>query len=145
MIRCAPQTRYIPGNGVAFTNQVDGLSSTHPSAAATPPVKVREAGPDYSREVVSALSGVPRTEILAERNRGSGRGTFDRGDLKEAAGAAGRAMEPLAGFWVLGLAAPVMAERERQGRPALRPLRTSGRAGNGRHDGAMVTWKGFSR
>jgi hypothetical protein len=35
--------------------------------------------------------------------QGSGRGTFDRGDLKEAAGGAGRAMEPLAfslGFWV---------------------------------------------
>ena len=29
----------------------------------------------------------------------SSRGTFDRGDLKEAAGVAGRAMEPLACSW----------------------------------------------
>jgi hypothetical protein len=31
--------------------------------------------------------------------QGSGRGTFDRGDLKEASGGAGRAMEPRASFW----------------------------------------------
>ena len=31
-----------------------------------------------------------------------GRGTFDRGDLKEAAGVAGRAMEPLPDFWGVG-------------------------------------------
>ena len=31
-----------------------------------------------------------------------GRGTFDRGDLKEAAGGAGRAMEPLVCFWGVG-------------------------------------------
>lgn len=41
-------------------------------------------------------------QLLAERNKGSGRGTFDRGDLKEAAGAAGRAMEPLACSWGFG-------------------------------------------
>jgi hypothetical protein len=34
--------------------------------------------------------------------QGSGRGTFDRGDLKEAAGGAGRAMEPLAFSWGFG-------------------------------------------
>ena len=39
-----------------------------------------------AREVVSALSGVPRAEILARRKKHSGRGTFDRGDLKEVAG-----------------------------------------------------------
>ncbi len=56
---------------------------------------------DRYREVVSALSGVPRREILLRTAQGSGRGTFDRGDLKEAAGGAGRAMEPLAcGFGV---------------------------------------------
>ena len=31
-----------------------------------------------------------------------GRGTFDRGDLKEAAGVAGRAMEPLVCVWGFG-------------------------------------------
>jgi hypothetical protein len=36
----------------------------------------------------------------AEEN--SGRGTFDRGDLKEAVGGAGRAMEPLAFSWGFG-------------------------------------------
>ena len=39
-----------------------------------------------SRKVVSALSEVPRAEILAQRKKHSGRGTFDRGDLKEGAG-----------------------------------------------------------
>ena len=42
----------------------------------------------YSFEVVSALSGVPRAENLVQAEENSGRGTFDRGDLKEAAGAA---------------------------------------------------------
>jgi hypothetical protein len=37
-------------------------------------------------EVVSALSGVPRVEILAPRKKHLGRGTFDRGDLKDVAG-----------------------------------------------------------
>jgi len=31
----------------------------------------------------------------------AGRGSFDRGDLKEAGGGAGRAMEPLVCFWEL--------------------------------------------
>jgi hypothetical protein len=44
-------------------------------------------------EVVSGLSGVPRAESLAQRIKHSGRGTFDRGDLKE--GAVGAAMELL--------------------------------------------------
>ena len=42
--------------------------------------------PANARQVVSALSGVPRAEILARRKKHSGRGTFDRGDLKEVAG-----------------------------------------------------------
>jgi len=41
---------------------------------------------DYSRYVVSVLSGVPPVEILAPGKEHSGRGTFDRGDLKEVAG-----------------------------------------------------------
>jgi hypothetical protein len=47
----------------------------------------------YADQVVSALSGVPRTEISQNENHAD-RGTFDRGDLKEAAGGASRAMEP---------------------------------------------------
>jgi hypothetical protein len=39
----------------------------------------------YSRQVVSALSGVPRLEVPRRTEQGSGRGTFDRGDLKEVA------------------------------------------------------------
>ena len=38
-----------------------------------------------SPEVVSALSGAPRAEILAQRKETSRRGTFDRGDLKDVA------------------------------------------------------------
>lgn len=36
-------------------------------------------------EVPSALSGVPRLEVPRRTEQGSGRGTFDRGDLKEVA------------------------------------------------------------
>src|SRR5450631_1701727 len=39
-----------------------------------------------SRQVVSALSGVPRTTIPPRTEEDSGRGTFDRGDLKEVLG-----------------------------------------------------------
>jgi Transposase DDE domain len=49
----------------------------------------------YCLQVVSALSGVPRSGSPHTAEESSGRGTFDRGDLKEAAGGAGRAMEPL--------------------------------------------------
>jgi hypothetical protein len=68
-----------------------------------PPTRVRgwparssEGWLDESRKVVSALSRVPRRKVPAKTEEHSGRGTFDRGDLKEAAGAVGRAMEPLA-------------------------------------------------
>ena len=54
------------------------------------------------QKVVSALSGVPRGGSPHRTEESSGRGTFDRGDLKEAAGAAGRAMEPLACSWGFG-------------------------------------------
>jgi hypothetical protein len=50
---------------------------------------------DYSRQVVSALSGVPRAEILAQRKKHSWRGTFDRGDLKEGAVGGRYSMERL--------------------------------------------------
>ena len=50
-------------------------------------------------QVVSALSGVPRAKRLRTARENSGRGTFDRGDLKEAGGGACRAMEPRAGLW----------------------------------------------
>jgi hypothetical protein len=36
----------------------------------------------YHRQVVSALSGAPRAEILAQRKETSRRGTFDRGRLE---------------------------------------------------------------
>jgi hypothetical protein len=45
----------------------------------------------------------PYRDCLGREGTGTlrcpGRGSFDRGDLKEAAGGAGRAMEPLACFW----------------------------------------------
>ena len=50
----------------------------------------------YSREVVSALIGTASDADGCENSELlEGRGTFDRGDLKEAAGGAGRAMESL--------------------------------------------------
>ena len=51
-----------------------------------------EGYPPKELQVVSALSGLPRERGAGEVNC-SGRGSFDRGDLKEVAGAAGRAME----------------------------------------------------
>ena len=38
---------------------------------------------DEQREVVSALSGVPRAKASRRTGQGPSRGTFDRGDLKE--------------------------------------------------------------
>ena len=52
-----------------------------------------------SPQVVSALSGLPRGRMLGERVNCAGRGSFDRDDLKEAAGAAVRAMESESWFW----------------------------------------------
>jgi hypothetical protein len=50
-----------------------------------------------------AKSLAPYRDCLGREGTGTlrrpGRGSFDRGDLKEAAGGAGRAMEPLACFW----------------------------------------------
>src|SRR5438552_370036 len=84
---------------------------------------------NQSCEVVSALSGVPRTTIPLKTEQGTGRGTFDRGDLKEAAGGAGRAMEPLACVFSFGSSYVVDASRKRMTKPLAGPSKASGRDG----------------
>ena len=69
------------------------------------------------------------SKTLAERNKSSGRGTFDRDDLKEAAGAAVRASVLWSrglvdfGSWAGNIANQAPSEA---GRTLLKPLRTSG-------------------
>jgi site-specific recombinase XerD len=54
------------------------LSERHLKAAGTPLVGKQELGPDQDREVVSSLSGVPRTTVSRRAEQGWGRSTFDR-------------------------------------------------------------------
>ena len=77
--------------------------------------------------------------------QGSGRGTFDRDDLKEAAGGAGRAMEPLACFFGFEAGDVNSYERKDVGKSAFEAFEKGGGAGNGLEGRVVVTWSGFGR
>jgi hypothetical protein len=66
--------------------------------------------------------------------RGAGRGSFDRGDLKEAAGGASRAMEPRVCFWGFDTGRIGRWTRKEAGSAALEASKGAG-AGLKRHSG----------
>ena len=73
----------------------------------------------------------------------AGRGSFDRGDLKEAAGGASRAMEPQACFWGFGAGrAGNCGANERPGRLLLKRVKRPGCAGKVSPDEWERRWSG---